>query len=207
VDRLKESLTSNVAEKGGVGKNHEAALHWLSHQDEDWLLIIDNADDPDLDLLEFFPQGANGHVLITTRNQACTFHNIGSMAFDGMDESDANELFLKVANITESVENKQHVREILHELGYLALAIVVAGSAIHQGYCKLKSYLKYLERVWRGRRPRREAPGSNNSMEKERFVSVIRVPKLADSRSQRGSRGSAIRLESRCHQETRNPSY
>jgi hypothetical protein len=176
VDRLKDSLTSNVAEKGGVGKNYEAALHWLSNQDEDWLLIIDNADDPDLDLLEFFPQGANGHVLITTRNQDCTFGNIGSMAFYGMQESDANELFLKVANIAESTENKQHVRNILRELGYLALAIVVAGSAIHQGYCKLKSYLKYLERVWRGRRSRREASGLNDSPEKERFVSLIHLP-------------------------------
>ena len=207
MDRLKDSLTSNVAEKGGVGKNYEAALHWLSNQDEDWLLIIDNVDDPDLDLLEFFPQGANGHVLITTRNQDCTFGNIGSMAFHGMQESDANELFLRVANITESTENKQLVREILHELGYLALAIVVAGSAIHQGYCKLKSYLKYLERVWRGRRTRREASGSNDSPEKERFVSLIRLPKPADTTSKGGSRGSAIRLESRGHQETRNPSY
>ena len=205
--RLKDSLTSNIAEKGGVGKNYEAALHWLSNQDEDWLLIIDNADDPDLDLLEFFPQGANGHVLITTRNQDCTFGNIGAMAFYGMQESDANELFLKVSNITESPENNQYVRMILRELGYLALAIVVAGSAIHQGYCKLKSYLKYLERVWRGRRSRGEASGSNDSLEKQRFVSLIHSLKPADTRSKGGSCGSPIRLESRCHQETRNPSY
>lgn len=194
MDRLKDSLTSNVAEKGGVGNNYEAALHWLSNQDEDWLLIIDNADDADLDLIEFFPQGANGHILITTRDQDCTFGNIGSMAFYGMQESDANELFFKVANITDSTENRQHVRKILYELGYLALAIVVAGSAIHQGYCKLKSYLKYLERVWRGRRSRREVSRWNGSPEKDRFVSFIRSPKPTNARPKGGSGGSTIRL-------------
>lgn len=167
-----------------MGKNHEAALHWLSNQDEDWLLIIDNADDPDLDLLEFFPQGANGHVLITTRNQDCTFGNIGSTGFYGMEETEANELFLKVADITESTENQKDVSEILHELGYLALAIVVAGSAIHQGYCKLKSYLGYLERVWKGRRSRRVVPGSDDSQEKERYVSLIHLPKPSDTKLQ-----------------------
>jgi hypothetical protein len=170
VDRLKDSLVSNVANKAGVGKNYEAALHWLSNQDEDWLLIIDNADDPNLGLMDFFPKGGNGHVLITTRDQDCALGNVGSMAFYGMHENDAHDLFLKVANIKESAENKPLVRDILSELGHLALAIVVAGSAIHQGYCKLKEYLRYLDKMWRGRRSRREASGFKDNPEMERFV-------------------------------------
>ncbi|CAI9625001.1 unnamed protein product [Alternaria burnsii] len=167
-DRLKDSLVLNVAHKGGVGEKHEAALHWLSNQNEDWLLIIDNADDPDLGLMEFFPKGANGHVLITTRDQDCALGNVGSMSFYGMHETDASELFFKVANVKESAENKSLVRDILNELGHLALAIVVAGSAIHQGYCKLKEYLTYLEGMWRRRRPKRSVSGLDESPEKER---------------------------------------
>ncbi|KAK1908964.1 hypothetical protein CFE70_009146 [Pyrenophora teres f. teres 0-1] len=166
-DRLKSSLISNVAEKGGVGKNHEAALHWLSNQDEDWLLIIDNADNPNVDLVDFFPQGANGHVLITTRNQDCTYGNIGSMAFSGMHESDTNELFVRVAKVAKSPENKQHMSDILKELGYLALA-VVAGSTINQGYCTLEYYLTYLQRVWRGKLSERKSSGWSHNSEKAR---------------------------------------
>ncbi|CAA9965141.1 NB-ARC and TPR domain protein [Pyrenophora teres f. maculata] len=167
-DRLKSSLISDVAEKGGVGKNHEAALHWLSNQDEDWLLIIDNADNQNVDLVEFFPQGANGHVLTTTRNKDCTYDNIGSMAFSGMHESDGNELLVRVAKATKSPENKQHMSDILKELGYLALAVVVACSTIHQGYCTLENYLTYLQRVWRGKLSERKSSGWSDNSEKAR---------------------------------------
>ncbi|KAJ4399164.1 hypothetical protein N0V91_009621 [Didymella pomorum] len=182
VDRLKDSLTTNVADKGGVGKNYEAARDWLSNQNEDWLLIIDNADDPDVALLEFFPQGTNGHVLITTRNQDCAFGNIGSLRFGEMQECEANTLFFKVANITDDAVNKSYVSKILRELGYLALAIVVAGSAIRQGCCKLKSYLEYLDRKWRGRRTRREKlkPGQSSEHEREGKVEALFDVSLSD---------------------------
>lgn len=190
-----------------MGEKYEAALHWLSNQNEDWLLIIDNADDPDLSLMEFFPKGANGHVLITTRDQDCALGNVGSMSFYGMHETDASELFFKVANVKESAENKSLVRDILSELGHLALAIVVAGSAIHQGYCKLKEYLTYLEGMWRRRRPKRSVSGLDESPEKERFVSLIRLPGSTDTKHKGRPGRSPIRHESPRNQETRSASY
>ncbi|MBV9712770.1 MAG: TIR domain-containing protein, partial [Ktedonobacteraceae bacterium] len=46
----------------------DAVREWL--QDHiDWLLILDNADDPSL-VRDFFPSAASGHVLMTTRAQA-----------------------------------------------------------------------------------------------------------------------------------------
>lgn len=172
--RLKQSFAQNIAKLVGVGKTYQAALHWLSHLDEDWLLIIDNADDPDIDLVKFFPQGANGHVLITTRNQDCSFGNVGSVAFDGMRPEDANKLLIHVAQVSQSPDNESIVGDIVHHLGFLALAIVVAGSAIRQGACLLKEYLHRFNAAWSNRRPNRNAAAGIFSPENERFVNHLR---------------------------------
>jgi hypothetical protein len=55
---------------GGVEANEKAAINWLSNLRNPWLLIIDNADDRDFKLDEYFPRGNRGHVLITTRDYA-----------------------------------------------------------------------------------------------------------------------------------------
>lgn len=113
VDRLKETLVSNVAEKAGVSKDHEAALYWLSNEDESWLLAIDNADDPDVDLIRFLPQGANGNILITTRFQCSIISTVGSVAFYGMNNSDATQLFFKIAGTTTDAQGEATDRRIL----------------------------------------------------------------------------------------------
>jgi hypothetical protein len=53
--RLEQTFAQNVAEIGGVAPNSKAALQWLEKQNAPWLLIIDNVDDPDLELLDYFP--------------------------------------------------------------------------------------------------------------------------------------------------------
>lgn len=170
VDKLKETLISNVAKKGEVGDNHEAALHWLSKQTDSWLLIIDNADDVEIDLKKFVPKGANGHVLVTTRNQDCAFSNVGSRHFSGMQEDEAKQLFLKCTNVTESDENRSIVSMILRELGYLALAVVMAGTAIKQGVVKLADYLKQFESSWTSRRSGGKGSNRHKNSDYQRFV-------------------------------------
>src|SRR5205807_4837770 len=44
------------------------ARHWL-HENDRWLLILDNADDPEL-VRDLLASARNGHVLLTTRAQA-----------------------------------------------------------------------------------------------------------------------------------------
>src|SRR5579875_187357 len=51
-----------------------AVTHWLRTHDN-WLLILDNADDLSL-LREFLPSGQRGHILFTTRAQA-----LGGLAY------------------------------------------------------------------------------------------------------------------------------
>ena len=40
----------------------------LANTQQDWLLVFDNADDPELDLAPYFPAGDRGDVIITSRN-------------------------------------------------------------------------------------------------------------------------------------------
>ena len=44
-----------------------------------WLLIINNADDPNMDISTIFPVGNRGSILVTTRNPHCRIHaTVGS---------------------------------------------------------------------------------------------------------------------------------
>ncbi|KAG8809817.1 hypothetical protein FRC17_003232 [Serendipita sp. 399] len=48
--------------------NYDDALVWLANGISNWLLIIDNADDPSLKLSALLPRASHGHIVITTRD-------------------------------------------------------------------------------------------------------------------------------------------
>lgn len=48
---------AEIGKVGGVESNENAAKNWLSSIQQPWLLLIDNADDPDIDVTQFFPGG------------------------------------------------------------------------------------------------------------------------------------------------------
>jgi len=155
-DQLRQTLSQNVAKLGRVDPNHKAALNWLSNQEERWLLIIDNADDPGIELKEYLPKGGRGYVLITTRNPGYQpLGNVepGFFKFHGMKNEDASTLLLRTAGFyPSSDEVTAFATKIVETLGYLALAIAVAGSAIREGYCRFQNYLRYFEDMWETRR-------------------------------------------------------
>ena len=109
-------------------------------------MIINNADNPSLDLLNLFPEGDRGHVLVTTRNPNFAVHGtVGAMELKGLRPKQASLLLLKAAYTPKpwdepitTVANK-----IADALGCLALALVQAGAVILQGMCKLQDYLKF----------------------------------------------------------------
>ena len=87
---------------------------WLSNTPESWVLILDNADDPRLDISAYFPVGHRGIALITTRNPECKIHaTAGSHELGAMTTDEAVRLLLNttgdkisdmsVCNTTESV--------------------------------------------------------------------------------------------------------
>lgn len=143
-----------------VDANEHAALHWLSSLTKPWLLIIDNADDPDLKLDDYLPRGNRGHILITTRNSLNKhLGTVGNKFFEfqGMRNSEASCLLLTAAGQVQPWDSTMsHIATtIARTLGYLALAITHAGRAIREGYCMLHEYLDFHERQWKKMRQKR----------------------------------------------------
>jgi hypothetical protein len=123
-----------------------AVKHWLSSH-QDWLLILDNADDL-ATAGKFIPSGQNGHVLLTTRARAVG--PIAQRIFIEKMGSEEGALFLlrrakgiaKDTPLEAVVEvDRVSVDEITSELGGLPLALDQAASYIEETGCGLSGYL------------------------------------------------------------------
>ena len=143
------------AEIGALGKKDTtfaAGKHWLSSLREPWLLVIDNADDCNMDVSRYFPAGGRGHIILTTRNPNNVVHaTIGEASFREMDEEEAITLLLKASQQPGAEDHKDKsqrnlARPITSALGYLAIAIISAGTTIRRKLYSLSEYLKVYEK-------------------------------------------------------------
>ncbi|KKZ61534.1 hypothetical protein EMCG_03895 [[Emmonsia] crescens] len=146
--RLAAESYSVIGKLGGLEGTESSGKYFLSQAREPWLLIIDNADSPDIDLPKLFPPGNRGHILVTTRNRDFQdFGNAGSIELGGLEEEEALYLLLRSARISTpwdiSIETAGN--EITKTLGYLALAVKQAGTAISQKLCNLTEYLGFYQ--------------------------------------------------------------
>jgi len=138
-----------LGQQAGKGATFPAGKYWLSQCSKPWLLIIDNADDPEIDVSEFFPLGGMGNILVTTRNPNTIIHaTAGCIRFRGMDPEEAISLLLKSAypQHTSAEPNPQKrtlAQRIAAELGYLALALTQAGATIRRNIYTLEKYLYF----------------------------------------------------------------
>ena len=131
----------------GRGANFSSGKFWLSQCTKPWLLIIDNADEPEMDVSELFPTGNLGHILTSTRNPNVIIHaNSGSLRFRGMQPEEGIDLLLKSAyplcQPNQSEPQKRSLAGMIAaELGYLAIAIDQAGATIRRNIYTLEKYL------------------------------------------------------------------
>jgi hypothetical protein len=117
-------------------------LLWLSGHREEWLLLLDNADDTMVNLRDFFPKCYHGNILITSQNPEPCDHAPGSNCkISDMEPHGAIDLLLTVARQQPTDETRHSAVRIVQELGYLALAIVQAGAYISKS-CNLTRYLR-----------------------------------------------------------------
>jgi hypothetical protein len=72
VTALKDSYAA-IAQSKGLGSSAQDALDWLFDTRIPSFVLIDNADDPDIDLDSYVPRSTRARVLITTR-----LHEAGS---------------------------------------------------------------------------------------------------------------------------------
>lgn len=142
-ETVKESF-ARIGELAGLQPTENAGRHFLTQQIEPWLLIIDNADDGTLPLRSLFPSGNSAHILVTTRNRDFSREGtLGSLELKGLREDEAVQLLLTKADIPLPWDDPitKAASRITRALGYLALALIQAGTCVYRGVCKLGSYL------------------------------------------------------------------
>ncbi|KAK5106289.1 hypothetical protein LTS08_000407 [Lithohypha guttulata] len=126
---------------------------WLSQQHQPWLMIVDNADDPDLDMPSVLPIGTRGHILITSRNPNVKDHaTAGTIHLTKMEPEEAIDLLLRTAYPDDASARARNTYRncamgIAEQLGYLAIALRHAGSTIRRKIYTIEKYLSlYLAR-------------------------------------------------------------
>ncbi|KAJ7860874.1 P-loop containing nucleoside triphosphate hydrolase protein, partial [Mycena olivaceomarginata] len=136
-----DTAFKSIAIANKIGNSLQDALLWLITSMEEWMLLFDNADDPNINLFQFFPQCTHGNIIITSRNPQLAVHGPKSHSKVGnMKETDAIDLLLLSAVEDNTVETAERASEIVKELCYLPLAIIQAGAYISKFNC-LDQYL------------------------------------------------------------------
>jgi len=144
---------ARIASLGKVEPKEASAKAWLSSSKKPWLLIIDNANDPNLRVEDLFPEGEQGFIIITTRNPSLKVHGTltpRSFHFNELNEKDSHELLLKAADEPSpwSVKAYKEAAKICTALGFLPLAVVQAGKSILSRLCTLETYLILFEKFF-----------------------------------------------------------
>ncbi|KAJ7714264.1 P-loop containing nucleoside triphosphate hydrolase protein [Mycena metata] len=138
VETIETGLKS-IAVSKSAGDSAQDAMVWLQSNHNQWLVFLDNADDPKINLNNFLPKCNYGNIIITSRNPELRSYGAHTLVSD-MEEADATTLLLQRANQGSSEENLQLATEIVKELYYLPLAVVQAGAFISKSE-DLEGYL------------------------------------------------------------------
>ncbi len=126
----------------------ENVKSWLACNNQWWLLIIDNADNPAIDYSRYKPHGRRGDILLTTRNPECVLHQtVGSETLGGLEPDLARELLLRATLIPEDLwkEKADAAIAVVQTLGLHTLAIIQAGAYIRSRLCTLEQYPTVFE--------------------------------------------------------------
>jgi hypothetical protein len=103
----------NIAVAKNSGNSQQDGLLWLTSKVEEWLLVFDNADDPNISLNDFIPQCNHGNIIITSRNPGlCVYAGSHSLVSD-MEAEDAVALLLKSAAQEATIVTEQVAIEIV----------------------------------------------------------------------------------------------
>jgi len=135
--------------------DHQTAIasvkQWLSKSDG-WLLVFDNAADPQ-EIAAYLPPSASGHVIITSRRP--DWRSVAApLPVETMNADDAIEFLYKRSGQQHEIA----ARELVDELGFLPLAIEQAAAYIDEHGQSISQYLdlyrKHQQQILKKGRPR-----------------------------------------------------
>ncbi|KFX97135.1 hypothetical protein V490_02942 [Pseudogymnoascus sp. VKM F-3557] len=164
----KKDFISAVAAFGSLAESIDDARQLLANTKHRWLLILDNADDPEFDYQAYLPSGSRGVVIITSRVSDCSqYSTIGSEVLTSLDIGLSKQLLLRAASITDELwpSVDQQAEDVAKLIGSHTLALIQAGAYVAKGYCQLDEYpevyIKYRKRVL-GYQPSQARPRYGN---------------------------------------------
>ncbi|MGW4234867.1 FxSxx-COOH system tetratricopeptide repeat protein [Streptomyces sp. NPDC004980] len=105
-----------------------------------WLLVFDNADDPER-LRRYFPQGGSGHILVTSRNQAWSQHGDALPVDVFLREESIEHLQRRAPGL-----NAEDAAQVATAVGDLPLAVEQAAAWIAETATPIDTYLEQLAR-------------------------------------------------------------
>ena len=149
-ETLAESGFLDIASRLQIpAKTLDEARRTLANIKERWLLILDNADDPEVDYQRYIPTGWWRVVMLTSRNEEChRYATEKAVALDGLSDDEAAELLFRAAGTSEDQrsEVEDDARAVVSLLRSHPLALIQAGSYIGWGHCTLAEYPQIFER-------------------------------------------------------------
>jgi tetratricopeptide (TPR) repeat protein len=149
----------------------------LGVQQQNWLLIFDNFDDPKAfhgTIKKYFPQVTMGSIIITTRHLEVT--SLGhSLEVTRMLFDEGMELLFQKSQVSRDDRSEKEASAIVSRLGFHALAIDQAGSYIFKRHLDIASYLTHFNSrrakvlnehpdFWDYRRPLKNGPDKETEL-------------------------------------------
>jgi hypothetical protein len=145
---LEESYAT-VAKAKGVGSTAKDALLWLSNVPKPTFILMDNADDPEIDFSEYIPRSILSDILITTRlHDAGQNYASKSDAFidlDALSTEESKQLLIATARLAPN--RQEGVEIIVQELYCHPLAVVQAGATISVLRLTVLEYIEQFRRL------------------------------------------------------------
>jgi hypothetical protein len=133
-----------VAASQSAGSTTQDALQWLRASRDEWLILFDNADDPEINLNKWLPQCNHGNIVITSRNPGLVAYAGSHSLVSDMEELDAVELLLKSAGQQQTPETRKISADIVKvaifcefkvETEVLLKGTVVSSSGHYPSWC------------------------------------------------------------------------
>src|SRR5205085_6090029 len=145
--RLAERLDLPEKDEQDQQQMVTAVKRWLAAH-EDWLLILDNADDLGL-AKEFLPSSHKGYILFTTRAQA-TGAIAASVEVEKLMPQEGTLLLLRWSKLLDmdtpleqaQAKDRAAALRIVRKMDGLPLALVQAGAYVEETGCTLSDYLR-----------------------------------------------------------------
>ncbi|KXH49099.1 hypothetical protein CSIM01_09230 [Colletotrichum simmondsii] len=143
-------LTAEIFDEEASKPNIKRVQNWLAqNRTEEWLLVFDNNDT--IDVSNYLPPGNTGNILFTSRRKDMSpiLDANQTIPVDIMDAEDAVTLFLRASQRQQAKsedDDEKYGQAIVHELGYLPLAIDQAGSFVYIQECSFKDYLSNFQK-------------------------------------------------------------